>query len=226
MRKLRNIFILIVVIAIVAALFFLFRGCGKTEEKGAEVDTISYMLQQIQQCSRLYVSEYQVRKIVTHRDESRISARLFGSEINVALPASDRRVAIPINATLKAYIDMSEVKPQDVTRRADGKIDVHLPEPVVVTTATGIDYDGMKQHTSLFGKDFSDEELSSYETRGRKEIINEIPHLGIKEDARRSAAKMLIPIISYLGMQQEDIVITFTPDGKRKGSGAIERITH
>ena len=226
MRKFKNIFLLIVVIAIAAALFFLFRGCGKIEEAKPQVDTIPYMVQQIRQCSRLYVSEYQVRKIVTHRDESRISARLFGSEINVALPASDRRVAIPINATLKAYIDMSELRGEDITRRADGKIEVHLPEPVVVTTATGIDYDGMKQHTSLFGKDFSDEELSSYETRGRKEIINEIPHLGIKEDAKRSAAKMLIPIISYLGMQQEDIVITFTSEGKRPGSGAVERVTH
>ena len=226
MRKFKNIFFLIVVIAIVAALYFLLRGCGKTEEAKPQVDTIPYMVQQIRQCSRLYVSEYQVRKIVTHRDESRISARLFGSEINVALPASGRRVAIPINATLKAYIDMSELRGEDIARRADGKIEVHLPEPVVVTTATGIDYDGMKQHTSLFGKDFSDEELSSYETRGRKEIINEIPHLGIKEDAKRSAAKMLIPIISYLGMQQEDIVITFTSEGKRPGSGAVEKVTH
>lgn len=226
MRKFKNIFLLIVVIAIAAALFFLLRGCGKTEEAKPQVDTIPYMVQQIRQCSRLYVSEYQVRKIVTHRDESRISARLFGSEINVALPASGRRVAIPINATLKAYIDMSELRGEDIARRADGKIEVHLPEPVVVTTATGIDYDGMKQHTSLFGKDFSDEELSSYETRGRKEIINEIPHLGIKEDAKRSAAKMLIPIISYLGMQQEDIVITFTSEGKRPGSGAVEKVTH
>lgn len=226
MRKLRNILILIVVVAIVAVLFFLLRGCGKTKEAKQQVDTIPYMLQQIQQCSRLYVSEYQVRKIVTHRDESRISTRLFGSEINVALPASDRRVAIPINATLKAYIDMSEVKAEDITRRADGKIEVHLPEPEVITTATGIDYDGMKQHTSLFGKNFSDEELSSYETRGRKEIINEIPNLGIKEDAKHSAAKMLIPIISNLGMQQEDIVITFTSVGKRQNSGKVERVMH
>ena len=226
MRKLRNILILIVVVAIVAVLFFLLRGCGKTKEAKQQVDTIPYMLQQIQQCSRLYVSEYQVRKIVTHRDESRISTRLFGSEINVALPASDRRVAIPINATLKAYIDMSEVKAEDITRRADGKIEVHLPEPEVITTATGIDYDGMKQHTSLFGKNFSDEELSSYETRGRKEIINEIPNLGIKEDAKHSAAKMLIPIISNLGMQQEDIVITFTSEGKRQNSGKVERVMH
>ncbi len=226
MRKLRNILLLIVIAAIVAALFFLLRGCEKTEEAKQQVDTIPYMLQQIQQCSRLYVSEYQVRKIVTHRDDSHISARLFGSEVSVRVPASDRRVAIPINATLKAYINMSDVKAQDITRRADGKIEVHLPEPEVITTATGIDYDGMKQHTSLFGKDFSDEELSSYETRGRKEIIKEIPRLGIKEDARRSAAKMLIPIISYLGMQQEDIIITFTQDGQRQNGGEVEKVMH
>lgn len=226
MRKLRNILLLIVIAAIVAALFFLLRGCEKTEEAKQQVDTIPYMLQQIQQCSRLYVSEYQVRKIVTHRDDSHISARLFGSEVSVRVPASDRRVAIPINATLKAYINMSDVKALDITRRADGKIEVHLPEPEVITTATGIDYDGMKQHTSLFGKDFSDEELSSYETRGRKEIIKEIPRLGIKEDARRSAAKMLIPIISYLGMQQEDIIITFTQDGQRQNGGEVEKVMH
>lgn len=226
MRKLRNILLLIVIAAIVAALFFLLCGCEKTEESKQQVDTIPYMLQQIQQCSRLYVSEYQVRKIVTHRDDSHISARLFGSEVSVRVPASDRRVAIPINATLKAYINMSDVKAQDITRRADGKIEVHLPEPEVITTATGIDYDGMKQHTSLFGKDFSDEELSSYETRGRKEIIKEIPRLGIKEDARRSAAKMLIPIISYLGMQQEDIIITFTQDGQRQNGGEVEKVMH
>ena len=226
MRKLRTFLFLIVIVVIAAALFFLLRGCGKTDESQRHVDTIPYMLQQIQRCSRLYVSEYQVRKIVTHRDESCFTTRFFGSEINVPLPASDRRVAIPINATLKAYIDMSEVKAGDITRRQDGKIEVHLPEPVVVTTSTGIDYDGMKQHTSLFGKEFSDEELSSYETRGRKEIIKEIPSLGIKEDARRSAAKMLIPIISYLGMHQEDIIITFTPDGKRQNAPEVTKVIH
>lgn len=197
-------------------------SCSSDPKGGAEevqyIDTIPYMLQQIQQCSRLYTAEYQVRKIVTHSDTTRLNVSLpiLGSKVgSIKVPASDRKIAIPINATLKAYIDFSKVTEQNIRRRDDGKIEIRLPQPEVMLTASSIDHDGVRDHVSLFGRDFTDAELTGYEKRGRQAILNDIPKLGIVTAARSSAAKMLIPLIASVGMNQEDVIITFTDENPR-----------
>lgn len=194
-------------------------ACSSNPKGGAEevayIDTIPYMLQHIQECSRLYTAEYQVRKIVTHSDTTRLNVSLpiIGSKLgSIKVPASDRKVAIPINATLKAFIDFSKVTEEDVIRRDDGKIEIRLPQPEVMLTSSSIDHDGVRDHVSLFGRDFSDAELSGYEKRGRQAIINDIPKIGIVSVARSSAAKMLIPLIARVGLNQEDVIITFADE--------------
>lgn len=125
-------------------------------------------------------------------------------------------MAIPIDAVLKAYIDFSNFS-EDNVRSEGGKIYIDLPNPHVVITSSKIDHEGIKKYVSIIRSDFSDEELALYEKQGRQDIINDIPNLGILNTARRSAASQLLPLISMLGIPQENIVITFVEPSEEKG---------
>lgn len=182
----------------------------------ASIDTIPMMVQQIKECSRLYTAEYKVHKIITHSDTSKISATVLGQKLNLNLPGGRRKVAIPIDAVLKAYIDFSNFS-EDNVRSEGGKIYIDLPNPHVVITSSKIDHEGIKKYVSIIRSDFSDEELALYEKQGRQDIINDIPNLGILNTARRSAASQLLPLISMLGIPQENIVITFVEPSEEKG---------
>ena len=189
---------------------------GGSDGGGASIDTIPMMVQQIKECSRLYTAEYKVHKIITHSDTSKISATVLGQKLNLNLPGGRRKVAIPIDAVLKAYIDFSNFS-EDNVRSEGGKIYIDLPNPHVVITSSKIDHEGIKKYVSIIRSDFSDEELALYEKQGRQDIINDIPNLGILNTARRSAASQLLPLISMLGIPQENIVITFIEPSEEKG---------
>ena len=189
---------------------------GSTDGGGASIDTIPMMVQQIKECLRLYTAEYKVHKIITHSDTSKISATVLGQKLNLNLPGGRRKVAIPIDAVLKAYIDFSNFS-EDNVRSEGGKIYIDLPNPHVVITSSKIDHEGIKKYVSIIRSDFSDEELALYEKQGRQDIINDIPNLGILNTARRSAASQLLPLISMLGIPQENIVITFVEPSEEKG---------
>ena len=208
----------IVSCAVVALMAF--TGCkdnGKTDDvQRKDIDTIPMMVQQIKECSRLYTAEYKVHKIVTHSDTTKISGKILGKEMSLSMPGGRRKVAIPIDATLKAYIDFADFSEENVTRDGD-MIRITLPNPHVVMTSSRIDHEGIKKYVSLIRSDFSDEELSHYEKQGRADIIADIPKLGILGSARRSAATQLLPIISMLGIKQENIIISFVEPGEEKG---------
>lgn len=189
---------------------------GGSDGGGASIDTIPMMVQQIKECSRLYTAEYKVHKIITHSDTSKISATVLGQKLNLNLPGGRRKVAIPIDAVLKAYIDFSNFS-EDNVRSEGGKIYIDLPNPHVIITSSKIDHEGIKKYVSIIRSDFSDEELALYEKQGRQDIINDIPNLGILNTARRSAASQLLPLISMLGIPQENIVITFVEPSEEKG---------
>ena len=189
---------------------------GGSDGGGASIDTIPMMVQQIKECSRLYTAEYKVHKIITHSDTSKISATVLGQKLNLNLPGGRRKVAIPIDAVLKAYIDFSNFS-EDNVRSEGGKLYIDLPNPHVVITSSKIDHEGIKKYVSIIRSDFSDEELALYEKQGRQDIINDIPNLGILNTARRSAASQLLPLISMLGIPQENIVITFVEPSEEKG---------
>ena len=179
---------------------------GETERA---VDTLQVLVTQIQQCSRLYTAEYQIHKIVTHDDVLRLQGQLTGQDYDVSLPLlGDRKIAIPIDATLKAYIDFDGFSAENVER--DGtKITITLPDPKVKLTSTKVDHRNVKKYVALLRSDFTDQELTSYERQGRAAIIAAIPETGIVESARQNAARTLIPMMMQMGFSEQDITITF-----------------
>lgn len=197
--------------------FFLTNGCTHEAEKPAEdtvrIDTLSVMITQIKRCSRLNTAEVKVHKIITHDDVTNLSGKILGKEISIDLPTGKRKVAIPLYATIKASIDMGKITDQDIVRDGD-RIEIFLPQPEVSITETHIDHDGVRQYVALTRSNFSDAELQSYEKKGRDAIQKDIPKLGIKEMARESAARQLVPIMQMLGFKDSNITISFRTDGK------------
>ena len=188
-------------------------GCRQSEESSAfgAVDTIPLLVQQVRQCSRLYTTEFQIHKIVTYDDELRLRGSVFDRDFDLPVPLGSRKVVIPIDATLKGYIDFSTFSAHNVWR-VGRRITIVLPDPRVMLTSTKVDQKSIKEYVSLLRAHFSDRELTTYEAEGRDAIIQSIPQLGIVQQARLSAARLLIPLLEQLGFAEEDIIITFRED--------------
>lgn len=178
------------------------------QKQSPTTDTVSVMVMQIQKCSRLYTTEYKVHKIVTFADTMALSGQLFSKKFKINLPASKRKVAIPVTASVKAYIDFKDFSKKNVRKNGD-KIEIILPDPQVTMTSTQVDHAHVKQKVSLLRSRFTDEEMTMVQRQGRDEILRSIPRLGIEENARLNAARQLVPIFEQLGYKPEDVVITF-----------------
>lgn len=191
-------------------IYILLVSCSgnKTEQKMETFDTIQSMVMQIQKCSRLYSAECQVRKIISHDDNKKLTGTFMNQKFSIDLPFGTRKIAIPIDATLKAYIDFSDFSEANVKKHGKN-IEIILPDPKIMLTATHINRDEVKQHIPILRSNFTDEELTSYERMGRDSIVKEIPQLGIIENARVNAARILIPLIEQTGYQKDNVKITF-----------------
>ena len=187
---------------------------GADNEASVAEDTSNTvtLVTHIQQCSRLYTAEYKVHKIVTHDDVLKLQGQLTGQDYDINLPfLGDRKIAIPMDATLKAYIDFEGFSEENVEH--DGqKIIITLPDPQVMLTSSKIDHANIKKYVALLRSDFTDAELTSYERQGRQAIINAVPDMDIIETARQNAARILIPMMEQMGYQEQDITITFRKD--------------
>lgn len=190
----------------------LFSCSGGSEEPppavSKSVDTVPMLIMQIQKCSRLYTAEYHIHKIVTHDDEVMLRGNLLKQDINIKLPLGKRKIAIPMDATLKAYIDFGDFTARNVERQGD-KITIYLPDPKVALTSSKIDQRAIREYVGLTRAHFSDEEMTRYEQQGRDAIIRSIPKLGIIDMARENAARTLIPLIVQMGYEEQNITVAY-----------------
>lgn len=203
MKKLLNI--------ILSAMILVFSACSQkqpTEEKANVIDTIPVMVMQIQKCSRLYTAEAHVHKIITHDDQLNLKGSFMKKDFNIHIPGSNRKVAIPMDATIKAYVDFEGFSQKNVSRKGD-KIEIILPDPKLVLTNSKIDHKAVKQYVSLTRSNFTDAELTKLEQQGRQNIINDFPNIDLMEQAQFSAANTLIPMLIDMGFKEENIKISF-----------------
>lgn len=189
-------------------------GCSRKQthrQQPESVDTIPMLVMQVQKCSRLYTAEYKMHKIITHDDEIRMKGKFLNQDYDVALPMGSRKIAIPIDATVKAYIDLSSFSEKNVRRFGD-KIDVTLPDPRIEMTSSRINHGEIRKYVALTRQNFSDKEMAGYEQQGRQAIINDIPQTGIMEMAKESAARVMVPFFVGMGFNEKDITISFRKD--------------
>ena len=189
----------------------IFAACSDKKRQDVRqpaTDTIPVLVTQVKKCAKLYTAEYRVHKIVAHDDQVKLKGSFLQQKFDISLPLTSRKIAIPIDATLKAYIDFNDFSEKNVIRK-DDKIEILLPDPKVEMTSSRINHDEIKRQVSLVRSNFSDKELVNYEQQGRMAIINSIPSMGIIDIAREGAAHALIPMIKQMGFKEENIKITF-----------------
>ena len=183
-------------------------GDGRQESVYSSIDTLPMLITQIQKCSKLYTAEYRVHKIVTHDDVLRLKGSVLSRQFNIKLPLGDRKIAIPIDAKLKAWIDFSQFSERNIERRGN-HITIILPDPQVTMTSSKIDQKNVRQYVALARANFSDAEMSAYQQQGRAAIIESIPSLGILETAQANAAKVLVPMLTAMGFDEQNVTVAF-----------------
>lgn len=191
-------------------------GCGQEAEKTAGDDDIVQdsmptLVMQIQKCSKLYTTEIKVHKIVTHDDVVRLKGNVMRKSFNFALPLGERKIAIPMDATLKAYIDFADFSEKNIERDGD-KITILLPDPKVVLTSSKINQKEVKAFVGLTRSQFTDKEMADYEQQGRQSILDHIKDMNVIETAQENAARVLVPMVAQMGYKEENITIAFRKD--------------
>ncbi len=169
---------------------------------------MSLVVTRIRECARLYTSEYKIHKIITHDDQLRLAGTFLARKFDITLPMTERKIAIPMDATLKAYIDFSGFSEENVSLNG-GRVEIVLPDPKVELTESRIDHEGIMRRVALVRSNFTDAELSDYERQGRAAILSDVPRLGIIDVAMENAAHALVPMLRQMGYGEEGITITF-----------------
>lgn len=198
-------------IPIILAFITVLLSCSKSNkqaEEQPEIDTIPMLVSQIQKDSRLYTAECHMHKIITQNDVKQLNGSILNNKFSVNLPFSSRQIAIPMDATVKAYVDMSKVTEENIHRNGK-KIEIILPDPQLVMTSTKIEHKEVSSHVALLRKKYTDKELTTIEQQGREAMIADIPQLRIIEQARASAARIIIPMCTALGYDEKDVTVTF-----------------
>lgn len=183
---------------------------GNAEGSEATVDTAMFLLSNISACARLATAEYKVHKIVTFDDRIVVRGKLFSRPFSKEIPVGDRKVAIPIDVTLRGYVDFSDFSESNIKRRG-GKVTVTLPDPEITVGASKVDHAGVVKIVDPLRSNFKQGEMETYTRQGMDSIAAAIPGLGIVEAARRSAVSVLVPIIKQMGYAESDITIRFRP---------------
>ena len=180
----------------------------QNEPEAVVTDSVPSLVMQIQKCSRLYTTEYHIHKIVTHDDVVRLKGNFMRQDFDIPLPLGERKIAIPMDATLKAYIDFSDFSEKNIERDGD-RITILLPDPKITLTSSKINQKEIKEYVGLTRSHFTDKELSNYEQQGRKAILYNIPDMDLLPTAQENAARVLVPLISQMGYKDENITIAF-----------------
>ena len=178
-------------------------------------DTTELMVRRIQGQSRLYTAEYHIHKIVTHEDLLKLKGNVMGIEFEQRFHIGERKIAIPIEATLKACVDFSTFTARQVEYHG-GFIHITLPDPEIILTSSKVDHEGVRQFKSIWRQAYTDEEMTDFTRQGVESLLEQVPSMGLLHTARDCAAQTLIPLLTSLGYEEDHIIITFKEGSQRK----------
>lgn len=192
-----------------------FAGCkdqGESTEVSLSVDLPaeertpaemrSEIVSRMQQQSKLHTAECQVHKVVLFSDE----AALKGI-IDIKLPG-ERKVAVPIDVTLKGYVDFSEFSDNSIII-SDSLCIITLPDPQVVITSSRVDHAATRQYVGMTRSKFSDAEIARLAAQGEDTIASHISQYGIVDRSRESCARTLVPLLTHMGFKESNIIVRF-----------------
>ena len=168
-------------------------------------------------------ADNRIHKIVTQEDLLKLKGQIFGIDFEHRFNIGDRRIAIPIEVTLKAYVDFSTFSARNVEQRGSF-IHITLPDPKIALTSSKVDHQGIRQFTSLWRSAYTDEEMSEFTRQGVESVLAEVPDMRLLHTARDCAAQTLIPLLTSLGYQEDHIIITFREGVGTESIEGLEKI--
>lgn len=189
-------------------------GCHKRDAQTNEVqaptaaDSVRRLVMTVRSSARLYVTEMQVHKLVTNTDEPVLTGQVLGMPVNMPTRIGKRRVLIPLDVTIKAYIDLQHFDERNV-ERTDSTLIMTLPDPQVVITASKIDNKGIRQYVDMARSRYTDAEITALARQGEDSIARHMAHYGIEREAQRSAANQLLPLLQQMGYKEGQITVRF-----------------
>lgn len=166
----------ILLILLVVLLF----SCKQKEEKINEVFALREM-------SELATVEYIVTKIIRANDDQ------------TWYKIGDRKILMSCEASIKAGIDMSAIKEENIT--IDGKsISLVLPKAHLISV--NIKPENIKveyQETGMFRDNFSSAERDQLMAQGQAQINNSVESLGVLQTAETNASLFVSNYLKQLG---------------------------
>lgn len=164
----------------------LLAACAKEKKAGQEILALREM-------SELATVEYTVTKLVKANDNK------------TWYTIGDRKILMQCEAHLKAGIDLSEIKEEDI--RANGKkIELTLPEAKLVSL--NIPPDSIKeayQHDGALRQNFSAEEKNEMLRQAETQIRESVDSLGILRTAESNASLYISKFLRQLGYEEINI---------------------
>lgn len=174
------------------------------------IDTMQQVVMRAQQQNRLYTTECKIHKVVLFSDNGKIGGKL----LDIDKPGH-RKVAVPLDVTLKGSIDFAHFDASNVTR-TDSLIVITLPDPQITVTSSRIDFKATRQYVSTLRSNFTDEEITQLARQGEDSIRHHIERYGLIEASRTAAARVLVPMLKQLGYAESNIIVRFRKDFTEK----------
>jgi hypothetical protein len=163
-------------------------SCGQSALQKQQILALKTM-------SDLATTEYTVTKIVKANDN------------NTWYTMGDRKILISCQATIKAGIDLSQLKEEDIVTNGK-KIELHLPEPKLVSfnmppANIKVEYEAIGPLRS----DFSSAERDALMVQAEQQIRKSIEDMGVYKTAKEHTMTFFINYLRRLGF--EDIKLSF-----------------
>lgn len=189
-------------------------GCSRSEKATAadslseKVDSTRLLVMTVRGCSRLYLTEMHIRKLVTFTDEPSVKGTVLGMPVDVPTRWGKRRIAIPLDVTLKAYVDMAAFD-STLVERTDSTLTITLPDIRITSTASKVDNAGIRQYVDFARTYYTDAEITQLAQQGEQSILSHLSQYGLEQEAQRSAARQLLPLLQGLGYKDGNVNVRF-----------------
>ena len=153
-------------------------------------------------CSRQISEEELLRSINTTPMLYTVQCVAQTTVIERSSPAMDlfgqRTAIIPVEATIKAGIDLSQLKNIRISGK---KVYITLPDPVIEIESTRILNDEIVTSVAPLRFDFTNDELAQIARKGTDAIRNDLGKYNLVEPAKQQAELIIANIVSRMGLE-------------------------
>lgn len=201
------------IILTIITLFSVLSSCSQKKEEEPQahkIDTVLMLKGSLNNCSKIYTTEWNIHKIVYFSDTI---STFLGIKFN---SFGDRKLIVPIDAKVKSYVDMEQVSEKDIYIDSTGVITMILPKPQIEITSTKIDWDAAKTYVSFYRSSFTEKEKSDLLYQGEKSIRDEVSKLNLDAMAKHTASRAITPLVKQLGFSDHKINIIFADKVKNE----------